>query len=83
MWTKIKLELMALGVVFLVFFVSCGVVLVIPVFLIVPIGNWWKFGVLHFPIGWFELCKFLGLIFSLSIIGTLLVWFGGKFTKHN
>jgi len=83
MWVKIKLELMAIGVLFLIFFVGFGVASAFSMFFVIPVVNWVKFGVLHFPVGFSVLCRFFGFVFSVSMGSAFLMWLANKFDQRN
>ena len=82
MWSKIKLELKAIWIIFLVSFLTFGVLAPLSMLLVNPLINWWRFGVLHFPIGRSELFKLSEIIFILSVGSTLSIWLLGKIDKR-
>ena len=83
MWLRVKLELKAVGVLFFLFFFIYGIIFSFSRLLLVPLIRWWKFGVLHFPVGWSELVGFSEFIFVISMGSALSMWVLGKIDKRN
>jgi len=82
MWSKIKSELRAIGVVFLVSFLTCSVVAIISMLIVVPLVKWWRFGVLYFSVSRSELFKLSEFVLVLSMGMALSIWLLSKIDKR-